>query len=218
MTVLISTFLLLLVFINVPNSFSISNNEVTRIGLLDDLCKNNPLCDPFSRDTQPPTSVQSENKSVTGTLNQNATGDGTLLTYRNNTLGLEIQYPMWLNKTDNERGIEFVFPNKSAGAILAASNVEPTARNNSVMSHLLHLNKSLDNLHILNTSRSDIMGYPTPTILFTYDNNTELYKGVQFWKIEGGQAHLFTYFAPADRVFNEWLPTIDRMLKTIKIS
>lgn len=209
--------MLLLVLINIPNSFSVTNNDITRIGLLDDLCKNNPLCDLFPQDTQPPAPQKQENKSGIEIPNQEATEEDTLLTYRNDSLGLEIQFPTWLNKTDKARGVEFVFPNKSAGAILTATTVEPSARNNTVMSHLSYLNKTLDNLHILNTSRSDVMGYPTPTIVFTYDNNTELYKGIQFWKLKEGQAHLFTYFAPADRIFNEWLPTIDKMLKTIKI-
>ena len=150
--------------------------------------------------------------------NQTIIDHDRFLTYSNKSLGLEIQYPIWLNKTEQARGVEFIFPNKNAGAILATSNIEYTSSNNSAMSHLLYLNKSLDNLFILNTSRSDVLGYPTPTILFTYDNDTELYKGMQSWKIKDDHARIFTYFAPADGVFDELLPTIDRMLKTIKVS
>jgi hypothetical protein len=108
-----------------------------------------------------------------------------------------------------------MFPNERAAAILATSNINSS--NNYVTTHLSFLNKSLDNFHVLNTSRTDVMGYPTATILFTYDNGTELYKGMQLWKIKDDTARLFTYFAPSKGIFDEFFPTIDRMLKTIKV-
>ena len=92
------------------------------------------------------------------------------LTYSNKTLGLEIQYPVWMNKTEQDNGVKLMFPNKGAGAILGTSNIGSTSNNDYVESHILYLNKSLDNLYILNTSRSDVLGYPTERILFTYDN------------------------------------------------
>ena len=140
------------------------------------------------------------------------------LTYSNKTLGLEIQYPVWMNKTEQDNGVKFMFPNKSAGAILGTSNIGSTSNNDYVESHILYLNKSLDNLYILNTSRSDVMGYPTERILFTYDNGTEPYKGMHFWNIKDDHARLFTYFAPSKGIFDELLPTIDKMLETIKVS
>lgn len=192
--------------------------EIERISLFDDFCSVNPLCNPNPRTTPPQPIQQIDSNLTNGTANKSIIDSSGYLTYRNNSLGLEIQYPNSLIKVENNRGIELLFPNKTAGAILAASEVKPTERGNYVMSHLLYLNKSLDNLFILNTSRSDVMGYPTATILFTYDNNTDPYKGMQFWNIKEGQARLFTYYAPADQIFDKLLPIVDRMSKTIKVS
>jgi hypothetical protein len=217
LVILLGTFILYFAFISIQNSFSLTNNDIERVGLFDDLCKDNPRCNLFPQSTPPQTPLQIESNLTSDTANQTMIDNDRFLTYSNKSLGLEIQYPIWLNKTEQDRGVEFVFPNKNAGANLVNSSIESTSRNNSAMSHLLYLNKSLDNLFILNTSRSDVMGYPTPTILFTYDNDTELYKGMQFWKIKDDHARQFTYFAPADKVFDEFLPTIDRMLKTIKV-
>jgi hypothetical protein len=217
LVILLGTFILYFAFISVQNSFSLTNNDIERVGLFDELCKDNPLCNLFPQATLPQTSQHIENNLTGNTANQTMIDNDRFLAYSNKSLGLEIQYPIWLNKTEQGRGVEFVFPNKNAGVILENSSIESTSSNNSALNHLLHLNKSLDNLFILNTSRSDVMGYPTPTILFTYDNDTELYKAIQFWKIKDDHARLFTYYAPADRVFDEFLPAIDRMLKTIKV-
>jgi hypothetical protein len=166
-----------------------------------------------------PTDVHSIDSSITqDTANQSMKEQDRFLTYNNNTLGLQIQYPSWLKITDRYNGVEFMFPNKSAGATLATSKIDSTLNDSYAMTHLSYLNRSLDNLHILNASRSDIFGYPTPKILFTYDNGTELYKGLQFWKKKDDSVRLFTYFAPSKEVFDELLPTIDRMLKTVKVS
>lgn len=217
LVILLGIFILYFAFISIQNSFSLTNSDIERVGLFDDLCKDNPLCNLFPQTTPPQTTQQIESNLTSDTANQTMSDHNRFLTYSNKSLGLEIQYPIWLNKTEQDRGVEFIFPNKNAGVILETSNIESTSRNNSAMTHLLYLNKSLDNLFILNTTRSDLMGYPTPTILFTYDNDTELYKGMQFWKIKDDQARLFTYYAPADGVFDELLPTIDSMLKTIKV-
>lgn len=217
LVILLGIFILYFAFISIQNSFSLTNSDIERVGLFDDLCKDNPLCNLFSQTTPPQTTQQIESNLTSDTANQTMIDNDRFLTYSNKSLGLEIQYPIWLNKTEQGRGVEFVFPNKNAGAILANSSIESTSSNNYALSHLLYLNKSLDNLFILNTSRSDVMGYPTATILFTYDNDTEFYKGMQFWNIKDDHARLFTYFAPADGVFDELLPTIDRMSKTIKV-
>jgi hypothetical protein len=212
--ILLGMFILFFGFISFENSYSLTNMEIERISLFDDFCNINPLCNSNPQTTPPEPIQQIESNLTNGTIIDSS----GYLTYINNSLGLEIKYPNSLNKVESNKGVEFVFPNKTAGAILAASEVKPTERGNYVMSHFLYLNKSLDNLFILNTSRSDVMGYPTATILFTYDNNTEPYKGMQFWNIKEGQARLFTYYAPADKVFDELLPTVERMLKTIKVS
>ena len=108
-----------------------------------------------------------------------------------------------------------MFPNKLASVMFATSNIDPS--DNYANAHLSYLNNTLDDFHILNASRSDVMGYPTPKIIFTYENGTELYKGMQFWKLKNDTARLFTYYAPSVGIFEEFLPTIDKMLKTIKV-
>ena len=216
---LLGIFILSSAFIIVQDSFSLTNGEIEKVGLLDDICKDNPLCNLFPQISPPPpqNTSQRESNVTSNTANQTIGDHDRFLTYSNKSLGLEIQYPIWLNKTEQNKGVEFLFPNKIAGVTLVNSTVESTLSNNSALNHLLHLNKSLDNLFILNTTKSDVFGYPTPTILFTYDNDTELYKGMQFWKIKDDHSRIFTYYAPADKVFGELLPTIDRMLKTIKV-
>jgi hypothetical protein len=219
LVILLGIFILYFGFTSIENSYSMTIMEIQRISLIDDFCNIIPLCNTNSQTTPPQPLQQIESNLTNGTTNKTIIdSSGDYFTYNNGSLGLEIQYPVLLNKVENNRGVEFVFPNKNAGAILTTSEVKPTERSNYVMSHLLYLNKSLDNLFILNTSRSDVMGYPTATILFTYDNNTEPFKGMQFWKIKDGQARLFTYYAPADKVFDELLPIVDRMLKSIKVS
>jgi hypothetical protein len=160
------------------------------------------------------TDSQANNKNDYHSMNDQE----ELSVYSNNTLGLEIRYPIWMNKIEKPNGVELTFPDKNAGVIVAVSEVNNSPGENYVTSHLLYLNQSLDNLHVLNTSRTDLMGFPTAKIMFTYDNATQLYKGMQFWNIKENQARLFTYFAPSERVFDELLPTINRMLETLKVS
>ena len=211
-------FILSFAFISTQNSLSLTNSDIERVGLFDNFCKNNAICNLFPQTTHPQTTQQIEKNLTSDNANQTMLDPALFLTYSNKSLGLEIQHPVWLDKIELPKGVEFVFPNKNAGAVLANSSIESGSGNNSTNRHLLYLNKSLDNLNILNTSRSDVMGYPTTRILFTYDNDTELYKGMQFWNIKDDHARQFTYFAPAEGVFDELLPTIDRMSKTIKVS
>jgi hypothetical protein len=218
LVILLGIFILYFGFLSTDNSYSLTKAEIERISLLDDLCNINPLCKTNPQATPPEPIQQIESNLTNGNTNMTINNSSGYLTYRNSSLGLEIEFPNSLKKAENNRGVEFVFPNNKAGAILATSEIQPTERSNYVMSHLIYLNKTLDNLYILNTSRSDVMGYPTATILFTYGNNTETYKGMHLWNIKEGQARLFTYYAPADKVFDELLPTVDRMLKTIKVS
>jgi hypothetical protein len=139
------------------------------------------------------------------------------LTYKNKSLGLEIQYPASLDKTELDSGVMFTFSNKTAGVTFTTSKLDSTLTSDYARTHLLYLNKSLDNFNILDTLRSDEMGDRTPKIVFTYDNNTELYKGLQFWKIKDNRVHFFTFFASAEEEYDELLPIVNRMAETLKI-
>lgn len=207
-----------LILTNIPNSFSQLENDERRAEAVDIFCDGNPFCIVFPHYSSPQSFLLTDISLTSELANQTTVDDSGMLLYRNSKLGLEIQYPTWLNKTEQSSGVKFAFPNKSAGAILVNSNVKNSSGDDFDISHVLYLFRSLDNFFVIHNSKSYIMDYPTTEIFFTYSNDTVPYKGIQLWTIKDNEARLFTYFAPADRVFDEYLSTIETMARSIKVS
>lgn len=207
-----------LVLTIIPNSFSKLENDGRRAEASDIFCDGNPHCIVFPHHFSPQSSLRTDISLTSEPANQTTVDNIGMLMYSNSKLGLEIQYPTWVNKTEQPSGVKFAFPNKSAGAILVNSNVKNSSGDDFDISHVLYLFRSLDNFFIIHNSKSYIMDYPTTEIFFTYRNGTMSYKGIQLWTIKDNEARLFTYFAPSDRVFDEYLPTIETMARSIKVS
>jgi hypothetical protein len=70
-------------------------------------------------------------------------------------------------------------------------------------------------LLITNSSTSDLLGYLTQMILFSYNNGDQLYKGLQLWKVAEDPVHIFTYHAQSNRLFDKFLPAVIKMIDTI---
>ena len=107
-------------------------------------------------------------------------------TFDNKLLGIKIQYPNSLNKVEKDRGISFISNNKSIGVILVNMPLNNMSESDFIAAHIMSLNNSLTNFNIINSSTSDLLGYPTQMILFSYNDGAHLYKGMQLWKVARG--------------------------------
>jgi hypothetical protein len=153
-----------------------------------------------------------ENKQNNRTL-----GSGNFLTYDNKPLGIKIQYPSYLHKFEEDNGILLTSNDKSVGVILVNMPLNNISKNDFIKRHILSLNITLGNFKIKNASTSNLMGYPTQMILFSYSSGSNLYNGMQFWKIAGNHVYIFTYYAQTTRLFENFLPVIIKMVGTLKI-
>jgi hypothetical protein len=138
--------------------------------------------------------------------------------FDNKLLGIKIQYPTSLNKVEKDRGISFISDNKSIGVILVNNPLNNMSENDFIAAHIMSLNSSLTNFNILNSSTSDLLGYPTQMILFSYDNGDQLYKGMQLWKVAEDHVYIFTYYAQSNRLFDEFLPVVIKMIDSLQVS
>lgn len=84
--------------------------------------------------------------------------------------------------------------------------------------HLTFLNVTLPNFRVQNYSTSSILGDSTQMLSFNYNNGTELYKGLQLWKLTENRAVIFTYFVPDLTLFDTYLPEATRMLESLEIA
>ncbi len=155
------------------------------------------------------------NKSLN--ISPNSTRDSEeYLNYTNKQLGIKIEYPSNLTKIEQEKGVFFSDTNKNLNIILASMPISYNNTNDFSVNHLLDLNKTLENLNIINSSTSEIMGKPTEMILFNYKNGTELYTGTQIWTVTGNNAYIFTFYAPNVKIFDEGLPILIKMVESFQ--
>jgi hypothetical protein len=161
--------------------------------------------------------LNSSFKSNVNKQNNRTLVSGNFLTYNNKALGITIQYPPYLQKFEKDNGILLTSNNKSVGVILVNVPLNNISKNGFIKSHILSLNSTLHNFKIINASTSNLMGYPTQMILFSYSSGTHLYKGMQFWKIAINHVYIFTYYAQSTRIFENYLPIIIKMVDTLKV-
>jgi hypothetical protein len=138
--------------------------------------------------------------------------------FYNKLLGIKIQYPNSLNKIESDRGASFNSYNKSIGVTLVNIPINNMTESDFIAAHIMSLNNSLTNFDVINASTSDLLGYPTQMIVFSYNNGAQLYKGMQFWKIAEDHVYIFTYYAQSDRLFDKFLPLITKMVDSLQLT
>lgn len=141
-----------------------------------------------------------------------------ILSYNNSNIGVQIKYPAYLVKMENEQGISITTKNNSNGLIIVKVPVNGISHEEFALKQLSSLNQSLSNFNVINSSVTDLLDYPTQLIYFEYNNGSELYRGMQFWKITSENAYIVTYFGQSDRMFEEFLPTASRIIETLVIN
>jgi hypothetical protein len=158
------------------------------------------------------------NVSIADNKNNQTLESKNVSTYDNKVLGIKIDYPNFLNKVEKDRGVSFITTNKSIGILLVNTPLSNISESDFISAHINSLNSSFTNFNILNSLTSDLLGYPTPMILFSYNNGNQLFKAMQFWKVVGDHVYIFTYYAQSNRLFDELLPIVQNMTKSLKIS
>jgi hypothetical protein len=92
------------------------------------------------------------------------------------------------------------------------------SENDFIDVHILSLNSTLKDFNILNSSISDLLGYPTQMILFSYKNGTEKYKEMEFWKIAEDHVYIFSYSAQSEQIFDKFLPVVTKMIESLEVT
>lgn len=137
--------------------------------------------------------------------------------YDNKSLGIKITYPVSFIKQERPNGILLESKGKNITAMVVNMPIGNISMNEFTQRQILSLNNTLENFYIVNSSISNLLGYPTNMIFFTYHNGTQIYQGLQFWKVVENHAHIFTYFTPSSRLFYDNLPIITNMINSLFI-
>jgi hypothetical protein len=139
-------------------------------------------------------------------------------TFDDTSLGIKIQYPNFLNKVEKDGGVSFVSQNKSIGVSVGNIPLNNISESEFIDTRILSLNNTLKDFSILNSSISDLLGYPTQMILYSYQNGTEKYKEMEFWKLAEDHVYIFSYYAQSKQIFDKFLPIVTKMIDSLEVS
>jgi len=138
--------------------------------------------------------------------------------YNNESLGLSIVYPDYMTRIEDNQGVLFSDDDNNLGIIFSKVFLNNMSLTNFMNNYLNHLNNTLIDFKIINHSISNSLGYPTELILFTYENQTLPYTGLQFWKSSGNLLYLLTYYAQGSNNFENNIDVLTRMIESVKLS
>lgn len=139
------------------------------------------------------------------------------LDYKNQNLDLEFKYPGELKVVDLPQGVLMTSQNKMFGGSVAKIPLNNYTMDEFITSQILHLNESLDDFSILNSSISDILDFPTQMISFNYTKDFDSFQGVQIWKQVGESVFIITFYADT-AYFEKYLPQIGGILSTLEFT
>jgi hypothetical protein len=138
------------------------------------------------------------------------------LTYNNPYLGITLEYPSSLNKSERDNRVSFTFNQGSSGIIIGVIPTPYDSLQNFTTEHISNLESNLKNFKIINMSQTNIFTNPTQMLLFNYDNNSILYEGLEFITMEGTYAYIFTYFSNVD-TFDRNVPLFSDLIESIQL-
>ena len=153
-----------------------------------------------------------------GNKSQTQQANKTILSnYENQKLSLSLKYPANLKKIEANDGL--IFSSKDDGIAITASRIplSNSSYNDFVVDHMISLNQTLHNFSVINSTTTNLLGYPTPMILFTYENGTQYFKGLQLWKFVDNSLFVYTYFANSYEKFDAFMPQIITMIQSIRL-
>jgi hypothetical protein len=139
--------------------------------------------------------IELESKTKTATLSQN---EDRTLTYSNPFLGITLEYPSTLKKIEGDNGISFFFDKGTAGIIVGVIPSSSNSLDRFTTEHISDFKSKLQNFTVANTSKVNLFTNPTQMLFFNYNNNSVLYKGMEYITLEGTDAYVFSYFSRAN--------------------
>lgn len=138
--------------------------------------------------------------------------------YNNSDIGIKMQYPSNLIKVENERGVSLSTKNNSNGVVLVRTPTQGISEEQFALRQLSSLNETLTDFNVINSSITDLLGYPTQMVYFEYKNGSDLYRAMQFWKVSSENSYIVTYFGESAKMFDGFLPIASRILGTLVIN
>lgn len=138
--------------------------------------------------------------------------------YKKKDIGIELRYPAFLNLVEKDFGIILSTNDRAMAVVIVNIPLENTSLENFSIRNIMTLNKTLSNFNIINSSTSNLLGEDTQMLLFNYTNGTHTYNAMQFWKLSEKYANIFTYFGQSNSVFNSFLPSITKIIETLRFS
>lgn len=154
-------------------------------------------------------------KPIYDNLNTTTTDD--LIKYYNQSLGIQFQYPSFLDRFEKDQGVLLTNDNQTFGITLVNLPLRNISSEGFTNQHLSTLNNTLANFNIINSSTSNLLGDRTYMILFTYNENNQLHKVLQLWKLSANNVYIFTYFADSNSQFNNFISYLTWIVETTKV-
>jgi hypothetical protein len=127
-------------------------------------------------------------------LSQNGVRD---LVYTNPYLGISLEYPSSLIKKEGDNGVSFFRDQGTVGIILGVIPSSQDSLENFTSDHIAKFKSDLEDYSLTNMSQVNLFNKPTQLIFFKYMNNSNLYEGMEYITMDGTDAYVFSYFAPA---------------------
>jgi hypothetical protein len=141
---------------------------------------------------------------------------GTLSSYRSDSIGFSIQYPISFHKTEMNNRVSFTTLDEKAKITIGKFPTFDIPLKEYNLQKIKS-KQSLSNFKVINLTQSVYFGFPTQMLLYEYtsSDNSQKYKGLELWKIEENIANTFTYTANSE-VADQYLNSVRQMLDSIK--
>ncbi len=138
-------------------------------------------------------------------------------TFSNATLGVNILYPSYWQKSERNNTVSFTSPLKTVGVVFVTMPMTNMSLEEFTTRRILNLRESLVNFNINRTRTEEFLNNSAQMLMFTYGNNNHVSKVLQAWTIKDRKAYFATYFADAV-LFDTFLPTALKTINSISIN
>jgi hypothetical protein len=136
--------------------------------------------------------------------------------YTNPFLGITLEYPRTLNKTEQDNGVAFFLNHGTSGIVVGVIPSSFNSLRNFTLDHISQFKINLENYRVTNTSLANLFTNPTQLLSFTYDNKSIPYKGLEYITMDGSDAYIFTYISKANK-YEENFPLFSDIVRSIEM-
>ncbi|MGB7956627.1 MAG: PsbP-related protein [Candidatus Nitrosopolaris sp.] len=162
---------------------------------------------------------------------QTTTSTTNILTYKNSTYGIKIQYPSsWDEeqngtKQDTETDIITFYPpavNSNASLDVTMDDISDekgVSLSQYASDDIGDLKQSLKDFKLISSDIKNIIlsGLPAYKSIYTYSDESTIFKDMEIGTIKGDKAYILTYEAGANE-YDRYLPTVNGLINSFQIT